>query len=396
MKRIICVLVVVLLISGCDKGLSKKNIAKYKEEGLMYLAEEEYEKAIESLSLVLEYDDDEYTITFAYVEANTAIEDYPTAIKALENLNDAENSEIRNRLITLKGSNLLKNIASVDWETMEDTKWTYVGAFNDEYFKYGIGEYYGLLDWDFNVVLEAQYYDVFTLYGPYKGQVFVYKNAKDYATNDIAKAVILDSKLKETKSKIPSSKWGKPSPKEYFVDVSNSNIFMRMESYKVAEETVTEARTVSYIDKDMVVVGAQAASNKQYERKKEYYLVYKKDLSVHKLLGTPQHNYDGYFPDRSIVNDMIAVQDNGRCGYYNLSSIIVSSFIYSAIGDNEANYICNSYSQGYVVVYDGYAYGLMDKNGKLVTNIEFTAISNTMNDRFIFIYQDRIGIATLR
>jgi len=395
-KKLLVIILIFSMLCGCKDRLSKKTVAKFKADGLQYLANEEYEKAIESLLKVIDYDDEENTITIALSQAYAGTESYNEAIRLLEKINNANDQALTKTISKYRGANYLKSTARVDWDTFANSEWTYVGAFNNEYFKYGIADLYGLLDLDFNVVLEAQYYDIFTWGGPFNGQIMVFKTAKDYAISNLQAAVILDDSLKETNKKVPIFGWNADDFIGYFVDMTNSNVLMNMEVTTVEGERVYQATPATTIDKDSVVGGANLNSDGLYEMSDQFFLVTRKDMTVHKIDGLPQDYYYGIYQDRAIINEMITVRKGGKCGYYNLSAVKVSSFEYDALGDDENSYSCGTYSQGYVVVYLDKQYGLLDKNGKLIVDTKFDAMTDIAKGKFLVIYEGKIGLATLR
>ncbi len=399
MKKILVLLIALSLLTSCGQKLTKKKIANYKQEGLYALQQGEYQTAIEALSQILEYDDENNTIAYALVDAYVGAEDFNKAIRTLEKIKNSDPEKIFNLITLYKGSNLLKDIAKVDWETYKNKDWTYVGAFNDDYFKYAVGKQYGLLDTFYDVALEALYADVSYWPGPYDGLITAYRTELEAVNNDQSKLVLFDRNLKETKKKFATKTWGTGYPKEPFIDIFSGNQLSYVDVYKVEGVVKADIRAVFLLDRDKVVAGALRENdgdsfNLRFEN--EFYLVNKKDLSLHRLQGKAKDHFYGYYPDGSIANDMITMEDKGKCGYYNMSAILVSSFIYDGEPQADRSYRCNSYSHGYVVVkFDG-KYGLMDKNGNLVVKAEFDSITDIAYGSFLVIYQGRIGLAQLK
>ena len=401
MKKILIILVAFILLGGCNRSLSKKKIAAYKEEGLLALQEEDYPAAIEALSQILDYDDENNTIAFALVDAYVAVGDFNKAIRTLEKIKSSDPERIFNLITRYKGSNLLKDIATVDWETYKDKDWTYVGAFNEDYFEYGVGSQYGLLDLFFDVALEAVYADISYWPGPYGGLITAYRTEMEAINNDYSKLVLFDNNLKETKKKFATKTWGSGYPKEPFIDIFGGNQLANVDEYKVEGVVKANIVRVNLLDQDKVVAGALKETDENNYLKKlefvdEFYLVNKKDLSVHRLQGKAKDHFYGYYPDKSISNEMITMEDKGKCGYYNMSSILVSSFIYDGQPQADRSYRCNDYSHGYVVVKSDGKYGLMDKNGDLVVKAEFDGITDIAYGTFLVIYQGHVGLAELK
>ena len=404
MKRFALVLLVILLLISCQKGLSKKDISKHKEAGLAYLEEGSFQKAIDSLLLIVDYDDDQ-AIKVALSDAYAGIKDYGNAIYWLEKIGGFAVQEYQDLINNYRVLGYLKDLATVDWEALKNKQWTYVMEFNDKYLKYQENDKYGLLDaHTYEVVLEAEYAEVFTIFGePFNGKILVFKDRLDALSNNWEKAIILDGKLKESKEKVPIGGWGDPEPIGYFVDTLNDNLLMKAEYNKGGDYKVT---VVDVIDKTRVVNGALRCDEEEededvcyalYENEDKYFLTSGKDQKVYKLEGRPQDYVNGSVEGKSIVDNMIAMERNGKCGYYNSEGILISNFLYDLVYDtSEDRARCQVYNEGFVVVNSGGKFGLMNNKGVTVIEPVFDGMSPVFGDNFIFIYQDKIGVATIK
>jgi len=398
-KIIVLLLITATLVFGCGK-LSKKKVAQYKSDGLQFLAEGDYKSAIENLTVIIDYDDNEHSIAFALAEAYSGNEEYNKAIRTIEKIKGGDAARINKLIQRYKASNLLKDIAVVNWETYQNVDWDYVGSFSEDYHLYRQDGLYGLLDLSFNVVLEAQYANLSIWYGPYKDLITAYRTEKDFITNDYSKLVLLNRDLKETKKKFEAKKFGGGIPKEPFIDVLSGNLLVYLEEAKTSEGIKRFTRPVISLEEDKVVAAAMrddSGDSLKYKFIDEFYLVNKKDMSVHRLTGIAQDHFYGFYTNHSVSNDMITVVDkNGKCGYYNLNTILVSAFQYDGRLQANRTYRCSQYSYNYVVVNADGLYGILDKNGNVVVKLEFDSISDMAFGKFIVIYQGQIGLAVLK
>ena len=400
MKRIILTVLAITLVVSCGKkGLSEKEIAKYKAEGLRCLATGQYQQAVDNLLIITTHDDSSHTIVVALAEAYGGLEDYEAAVKWLNTINDYQNEEIKDKILAYRGSGYLKDIARVDWEIFKDKKWTYVIGFNDKYSKYRQDGKYGLLDLNYEVALPAKYAEIFTVYEPSLAeQIVVFKETEDAQANDWSQAIILDEKLTETAGEVPVYGSEEAAPVGYFVDTGNDDLLMEAYYEQKDGYVVTEAGT---LDKDRVVNGAAACDNDyclaSYEKDDSYFLVNKADRFPHKLEGIPQDYLDGQQDSSAIVDDMIAMTKNGRCGYYNKDGIKIDDFHYQLLNDTgEDRARCATYREGYVTVRSGSLLGLLNNRGVPVVPAMFDGISAVVHGRFLVIYQGKVDLARLK
>ena len=397
MKRLVTGLVVLLLIVGCSKGLSKKEVEKYRTTGLDYLEQEKCQEAVDNLSKIVSYDDDDYTIAIALAKAYSGLADFRNAIRVLEETGAKSMPAIRELLIIYQGSLYLRDFADVDWQKLAYLDCDWIDTLNERYIKYKVGELYGLLDNDYNIVLEPTYYEIIMGFGPFDGQIMVYKDAKAAAMKEIDKTIILDDKLNETKKKGYGFGYNESGPEGYFIDVGNDNQLMKMEWEGNAKSGYIAKPTPIYaIDKEMVVPAAErdALNDDEYSVVEGQYLVLK-DLRIIALQGTVQNLIGGIESDRPIIDSMITVEKDGKCAYYNLQGINVSGFQYDIYNDASFKR-CNTYSGQQVVVKRDGRYGLLNKFGQIAIPIEFDGLSAVRNGEFLVLYQGRLGVAIVK
>ena len=356
------------------------------------MASGDYQTAVEQLIELLEYDDEEKTITYALVDAYVGLENYPKAIEYL-NIIDRDSETIKERVFTYTMTDIFKQIATVDMRTLKDLSVDYIQHFNDKYILFKSGDKYGLLNRDYEVALAAKYYGILIGIGPFDGKIMVYKTAKHAKKPDYNNAVVLDNDLNEAKKK--GYGFGYEEIDGYLVDVKDNNKVKFVDWVDDGDgDFDMKIKKVSSIEKDMLMAGGKYYKGfGAYNYSGTDFLVKASDLSVYKLSGNAVGYEATIMPD--IFDDMIPVYKKKKCGYYNLGPSFVSEFVYDTLGYKFLPE-CNSFSQSYAAVKLDNKYGMINKEGNLVIPTEFDGLTTIVNGEFLFIYQGRVGIGRLK
>jgi tetratricopeptide (TPR) repeat protein len=438
MKKSLILLLAILILYGCDGQLSKRKIEQYKTEGIQQLQDGNYQEAIDSLTLIIDYDDEDNAVKLALVDANRGLgnqaevirlleeirsdsdvddsiilalsdayaitQNYDKSIELLESIVTDENEELKFKIVLYQGSDYLKDFATVDWETLKDKKWSQVLTFNDvaKYIKFKEGKKYGILDLSYNVVLKAKYADLFTGYGaPTFNYKLGYKTEKNAKRDKWSKIIVFNDKMKISNKQPPYQDYV-PEAYGYYIDTKNANRLRYIE-WKENKDTSMKAivKKVSSIKKDMVVEGAyhctKESCDSEYQRVYTYFLVKKEGLKTIKIQGKPEGYRFGDDVNKTIIDNMIRTKKKKKCGYYNLDGQLVSNFKYDVIkGLSKYSGYCSPYSEGYVVVKKSKKFGMLNQSGELVVDAVFDGLSNLQDGRFLVVYDGHVGIATIK
>ena len=398
MKKLVLLLLAILLMSGCNGKPSAKKITQTKEKALELIAKGDYQSAIDALTDLLEYDDEDKSLTYTLVDAYVGLENYPKAIEYLNGI-DSEDETIKERIFTYSVAEQFKSLATVDFSTLKDLKVDYLQNFNDKYILFKSGDKYGLLNRNYEIALAAKYYGIIIGDGYNRGKIMVFKSTKLVKKHYEKDAIVLDGNLKETKKK--GSNIGYCSLIGYLIDTTNKNKFydasMKPGCDKGDWDFEKNVKLVKSLDKDMVIPAAKVVHSWGdgwwYEYAETDYLVKASDLSIHKLTGNfASYNYEDIPP---IKEGMIPVYKKNKCGYYNTEPTLVVDFTYDTFSYNMLPQ-CSNFSSGYAVVRANDKYGIIDKDGKLIIPSEFEGLTDIVNGEFLILYQGRVGIGKLK